>query len=178
MEQMFMFGAAPEPSSRQRRPAYRALRRENDGPTPLQRELRIKLLRKIAFRHRTHEPKGVGNSERWTLEGIVKLHQVLVDEWSNRFPYCTNPVELYDYWMWMTGDDTEAYSFRDCLVASGYTHPDEFINACENLMPKWFKEIQALPVDKHVGAMQELVKRTDGFIPARKLLDNAHELAA
>lgn len=173
MEQPLLFGFAPVTEPRQRPAAtYRRVRMASDGPSPQQRELNLKkLLRKIAFRRRTTEQKGIGNTENFSVEGIVKVHQALIDDWQRRFPYCTNPKELYDYWSWMLGDIGENFSFRDCLIASGFMRPDDVIEACSQFAPEWFKDVMELPADQHVEAMQKVIEQTNNFIPARKLLE-------
>jgi len=178
MQQLMMFDLGPAPELPPR-PVYRRVRGANDGPTPQQKELNLrKLLRKIAFRRRTKEAKGIGNNEAWSTEAIVKVHKVLFNDWENRFPICTNPRDQFDLWMWMLGDANEAFSFRDCLVIEGYLQPDEFIESCAKLTPKWVRDILDMEPDQQVEAIKSLVATHEEVVPARKLLDQNVTIAA
>lgn len=172
MEQTFLFDMPPQ---LQPRPVHRPVRRvrlENDGPSPQQRELNLrKLLRKIAFRHRTREAKGVGNHEVWEADHIVRLQRALCEDWETRFPFCVNPAEQLDWWLWMMGDDTQAFSFRHCLLANGYTRPDEVIEACEANAPHWFRTLLELPDDQRPGFAQSLLNGRQNVVAPRRMLD-------
>lgn len=181
MHQMMMFGFEPIPgtSVRTQPRAGRRVRMENEGPTPQQKELNLKkLLRKIAFRRRTKEAKGIGNNESWSIEGIVRLHQVLCNDWEARFPLCTNPVDQFDWWIWMLGEETQNFSFRDCLIANGYTRPDDVIAACDANAPAWVKRVMAMEPDQQVEELRALAEAQGEVTPARKLLEQNTTLAA
>lgn len=169
MQQLMMFDLGSATSIEMpKRPVYRRVRGASDGPTPQQRELNLKkLLRKIAFRRRTKEAKGVGNDESWSTEGIVKIHQTLLADFEAKFPLTTNPRDQLDWWLWILGDKNEAFSFHDCLVVDGYTHPQDFIEECAKFAPAWVLEIIDLPADQQVARMQQLIEAKAEFSPAR-----------
>lgn len=147
MEQLFMFGTPPELEEARRNRSYT---RRNFGPAPKQKPIRIKLMRKIAFKRRFREQPGQGNDCHWDDELVIKLHTVILEDWQTRFPSCTNRQELVDYWLWMLGDPNEAFSFHDCLVADGYAQPYEVIDSVTRFVPDWIKA--ALEMDGEAQA--------------------------
>ena len=167
MEQMFLFGVtansgvAPLP----RTPNVR----RNFGPAPSQKALRIKLMRKIAFKHRIRELPGVGNNYDWTLPELELLHQEVLKDWEERFPTCTNLAEQIDFWTWMLGDPDAPFSFRDCLIADGYPRPDQVIEAVAERAPVWFVRMQHLPPQLQVRELKKLVVESSHTDPARRL---------
>lgn len=111
-----------------------------EGRLPSQLALRLKLARKIAFRHRTREDPNATNDYQWSLRDIFRLHLELFRDWESRFPAVTLKTEQLDYWRWMLADSNQPFSFRDVLVAAGYRNPDAFIDALPGLCPEWVKE--------------------------------------
>ena len=158
MEQLFMFEMAPERAAvphEDPRPFVRRVRRDY-GPAPKQREMRIKLMRKIAFKRRYHERPGVGNDHDWSYQAAVKMHEYLLQEWEEHFPHCSNLRDQFDYWSWMLGSREQAFSFHDCLVIGGF-RPEETIEALERRAPSWFLAIRDLPDAEKVAALNKLV---------------------
>lgn len=137
MEQLFMFGTPPEVEEARRNRSYT---RRNFGPAPKQKHMRIKLMRKIAFKRRFRDQPGQGNDSKWSDEHIIKLHMVILEDWKTRFPSCTNAQELVDYWLWMLGNPNDSFSFHDCLVADGYVQPFDVIESVARQTPEWIRE--------------------------------------
>lgn len=136
MEQLFMFGQPPA-----KQEVRRTITRRQFGPEPKQKKLRIKLQRKIAYKKRVYEDPNARNEYHWGVEGIARIHVALFEDWHERFGDCKNREELIDYWFWMLGDPTEAFSFHDCLVAAGYSRPQEVIDQITNHIPDWLESI-------------------------------------
>lgn len=164
MEQLFMFGAAPESAANTPRVVFR----RDFGPAPKQRAMTIKLQRKIAYKPRTRELPGVGNDFEWSTSGIERLHRELYEDWEARMPLATNLVDQFDLWSWMLGDPEEAFSFRDCLIFEGYPDPDGFIEMSANLAPEWFKQLQGMPGNVQAMLLNEMVAKNGYFVPAAR----------
>ncbi|OGU24354.1 MAG: hypothetical protein A2580_09170 [Hydrogenophilales bacterium RIFOXYD1_FULL_62_11] len=164
MEQMFMFDVAPETVA----PSKSCSTRRDFGPSPKQKALRIKLMRKIAFKQRYRELPGVGNDEAWSHDGILILHRALLADWEETFPSCTNTRQQIDYWTWMLGDPTAPFSFHDCLVVEGFTDPEMVIENLRKRAPTWWVDAQQYPDRQQLKIYKAAVNELGLNAPAAK----------
>lgn len=117
------------------------------GRVPRQLVMKIRLRekpRKIDFRKRTREDASLGNDLVWTDQAKLRIHQEMIREWEERLTNCCFKDEV-DYWTWMLADEEGQFSFRMCLVASGYRHPDQVIEALHARRPAWYRAMEMLP---------------------------------
>jgi|GEM_PF-2604627 hypothetical protein len=140
-QQLWLFGPPPEgvANANVRRRAARRLQ-ELSTRTPVQKDLMLKI-RKIAYKKRVYEDPNARNDFTWEEERIFRLHLVLLNDLEERFPQATLHTTQLEFWLWMCGDGRHAFSFQDCLVADGYTNPGIVVEACQERIPSWIREL-------------------------------------
>lgn len=150
-------GPAVKVSYRRKRIAER-IKKQLKGREPRQLVIKIRTRakpRKIDFRHRTREDATQGNDLVWTDQAKLRIHQEMIREWEERLNNCSFQDQV-DYWTWMLADEEGEFSFRLCLVASGYRHPDQVIEALHAKRPAWYRAMEMIPEAGHLTWLNAL----------------------
>lgn len=103
--------------------------------------------RVIDFKPRLFE--SAGNDARWSETEIARLHIELIREWEERFQTCPFSDQV-GYWLWMLGSAKDDFSFRNCLMLTGFTNPEAVIDGLYDRRPDWYRDIEGMTDDDQV----------------------------
>lgn len=163
--QMGLFGDEEQPVkvSYRRKRIVEGIKRLIKGRQPHQYALKIKTRirpRKIEHKPRVREDASLGNNHVWTDQAKLRIHQEMIRDWEERFNVCSFRDQV-DYWTWMLADEEGEFSFRLCLIATGFRNPDQVIEAMYNRRPAWYRVLEMLPEAGHLTWLTALNAITD-----------------